>query len=101
MDPNSRHSVFILCGDTVKSDLGGNVTRNTLWQSAPKEIRTDLSEDCGSALRRQRPVHGEGTYLAGEDTECRYRYAFMPGRSEHDVDPEYAFGAFTSIRLDG
>ncbi len=99
VDPNPRHSVFIMCGDAVKADLGGRLVGTTLWDCTPEEIRDDLCQACGKALDGNAPVNQDGAYSPGDGTKVRYRSVFMPVRSDLDRHPSYAFGAFGSKQL--
>ena len=94
-DHVASNSVFILCGDAVASSFGGNPVRKTLVESAPHEVRNQISSDCESAVAKGAPAGREGWYVSRGDSErIFYRYIFRPLEASYSR-LGYVFGAYS------
>ncbi len=99
-DPDPRLSVFILCGDGAESRFLAAPVGQTLWEVAPRQIRTELCAACGRARAESQPIQVEGSYAPAEGGEIRYRSIFMPVRSNAVTETGYVYGAYNSKRFD-
>ena len=95
-DPVPQLSVFILCGESVLLDLGGDPTGMPLPEPLPNQIQADLCRAFAAALGRLEPIHEEGAYSSPAGAEIRYRSVFLPLESEGRSNRDYIFGAFGS-----
>jgi hypothetical protein len=100
-DPIPRLSVFIFCGEALRSVLGRPVLGATFWDCMPQAARDALSQACAAAMTQGAPVDQAGAFETEAGFEIRYRGIFMPLRSlplwslGHDA-PGYLFGAYGS-----
>jgi hypothetical protein len=97
-DPIAELSMFILCGDGVRADIGGEPVGKPLQDPFPEPIGGRFGRACAYALERQEPVYEDGAFTTGDGAECLYRSVFMPINSAHAFDTGYVFGAFRSKR---
>ena len=97
-DSDPYLSVFIQCGERARAALSGRPQGRTLWEAAPRSIRSALCRACAKAIESQVPWRLEGTYETSEGADVRYRSIFLPidGGGRH---PGYVLGAFTSKRF--
>lgn len=95
-DHMASNSVFILCGDSVASSFGGSPVRKTLAETAPKEMRSQLSSDCEAAVSSAAPAGSEGWFVSRDDGgRVFYRYVFLPLEASYSR-LGYVFGAYSS-----
>ena len=97
-DPIPGHSIFILCGEGLRADLGGEPVGRSLRDPFPKAVGDNFGQACAEALKRREPVHIDGAYDAGDGMESLFRSVFLPLSSGRAFDPGYLFGAFRSKR---
>jgi hypothetical protein len=95
-DPIPHLSVFILCGDTLRSLLGRSPLGATFWERMPRPVRDALSEACAAALKHGAPIQDEGGFEIDTEATVRYRGILMPLRSAGRIDADYLFGAYGS-----
>ena len=99
-DPIPGLSVFILCGDTLRSLLGRSPLGATFWEHMPRPVRDTLSEACAAALKQGAPIQEEGGFEIGTGATVRYRGIFLPLRSNSRTEADYLFGAYGSRIFD-
>ncbi len=100
-NPIPRLSVFIFCGDALRSVLGRPVLGATLWDCMPPAARDALSQACAAAMTQDMPVDQAGIFETEAGLEIRYRGIFMPLRALPPLslgrdEPGYLFGAYGS-----
>ena len=93
-DRNPCSSVYILCGETAQLAYEQNPIGTTLSEAVPEAIKDSICDACTLAVREERPVADQGSYLLDSGEEVRYRSIFTPALANGGSNGGYVFGTF-------
>ena len=100
VDPETLHSVFIVCGDDLPLPLGARSAGKPVRRAVPSQLRRLFCDASAEAVHRGAAVHGTGVLHLESRADIRYRSVFLPVRSDDEHDHMYVFGAFASTAND-
>lgn len=100
IDPETRHSVFIVCGDDLPLPLGARSAGKPVRRAVPSQLRHLFCDASAEATHRGVAVHGTGALHLESGSDIRYRSVFLPVHSDDEQDHMYVFGAFGSTAND-
>ncbi|MDA1101605.1 MAG: hypothetical protein O2967_21805 [Proteobacteria bacterium] len=93
-DGHMPSAVFIVCGDTLRSDWDMERLGRNLKDALPDGLRQRFAEACQQALAKGAPVHVEGGYHDPDLRPVLFRCVMLPVQVPNKVG-YYIYGGYS------